>query len=153
MQTMKIETTKKLKMIDLQTDVLKTSKKKYEITDNIVVSLTPESRCVCRSFNKMSVTFQYKTPVRFLIRQSLLIGRTNVCHINGAGNPRWTQEQWNKMWKHSQPIGRTKSVSHQMPKGTRGQFTGSRSTAKRSRFQVNLQPCNENNHCVTSFYS
>lgn len=49
MQTMKIETTKKLKMIDLQTDVLKTSKKKYEITDNIVVTLTPESRCACSS--------------------------------------------------------------------------------------------------------
>lgn len=46
MQTTKIETTKKLKMIDLQTDVLKTSKKKYEITDKEVVTLSPESRCV-----------------------------------------------------------------------------------------------------------
>lgn len=46
MQVTKIETTKKLKMLDLQMDVLKTSKKKYAITSTEVTELTPDARCV-----------------------------------------------------------------------------------------------------------
>lgn len=46
MQVTKIETTKKLKMLDLQMDVLKTSKKKYAITSMEVTELTPDARCV-----------------------------------------------------------------------------------------------------------
>lgn len=46
MQVTKIETTKKLKMLDLQMDVLKTSKKKYAITSTEVTDLTPDARCV-----------------------------------------------------------------------------------------------------------
>lgn len=46
MQVNKIETTKKLKMLDLQMDVLKTSKKKYQITSTEVTDLTPDARCV-----------------------------------------------------------------------------------------------------------
>lgn len=44
MQVNKIETTKKLKMIDLQMEVLRTSKKKYEITDKEIHELAPETR-------------------------------------------------------------------------------------------------------------
>ncbi|KAG4070788.1 hypothetical protein HA402_011014 [Bradysia odoriphaga] len=43
MQVNKIETTKKLKMLDLQMDVLKTSKKKYAITSTEVTELTPDA--------------------------------------------------------------------------------------------------------------
>lgn len=46
MQVNKIETTKKLKMLDLQMDVVKTSKKKYAITSMEVQELTPDARCV-----------------------------------------------------------------------------------------------------------
>lgn len=46
MQVNKIETTKKLKMLDLQMDVLKTSKKKYSITGQEVTELTPDARFV-----------------------------------------------------------------------------------------------------------
>lgn len=45
MQVNKIETTKKLKMLDLQMDVLKTSKKKYEITDSEVQNMSKDTRC------------------------------------------------------------------------------------------------------------
>lgn len=48
MQVNKIETTKKLKMLDLQMDVLKTSKKKYAITTTEVNELTPDARCVLK---------------------------------------------------------------------------------------------------------
>ncbi len=48
MQVNKIETTKKLKMLDLQMDVLKTSKKKYAITSMEVTELTPDARFVIR---------------------------------------------------------------------------------------------------------
>lgn len=44
MQVNKIETSKKLKMIELQAEMLKTSKKKYDITDKEVMSLTPDTR-------------------------------------------------------------------------------------------------------------
>lgn len=44
MQVNKIETTKKLKMLDIQTEMLKTSKKKYEITDKEVGNLSPDTR-------------------------------------------------------------------------------------------------------------
>lgn len=46
MQVTKIETTKKLKMLDLQMDVLKTSKKKYTITTTEVAELPSDARCV-----------------------------------------------------------------------------------------------------------
>lgn len=44
MQVNKIETTKKLKMLDIQAEMLKTSKKKYEITDKEVSTLSPDTR-------------------------------------------------------------------------------------------------------------
>lgn len=44
MQVNRIETGRKLKMIEVQEDMLKTSKKKYEITDNEVSALNPSSR-------------------------------------------------------------------------------------------------------------
>lgn len=44
MQVNKIETTKKLKMLDLQMEVLKTSKKKYTVTDKEVTDLAPNTR-------------------------------------------------------------------------------------------------------------
>lgn len=46
MQVNKIETTKKLKMLELQADMLKTSKKKYDITDKEVSNLATDTRCV-----------------------------------------------------------------------------------------------------------
>lgn len=46
MQVNKIETTKKLKMLEIQAEMLKTSKKKYEITDKEVSNLAPETRFV-----------------------------------------------------------------------------------------------------------
>ncbi|XP_031623322.1 prefoldin subunit 1 [Contarinia nasturtii] len=54
MQVNKIETTKKLKMFELQTEMLKTSKKKYEITDKEVSNLTPDTR-VYSSVGRMFV--------------------------------------------------------------------------------------------------
>lgn len=44
MQVTKIETSKKLKMLDMQVDVLKTSKRKYAITDKEITDLSPDSR-------------------------------------------------------------------------------------------------------------
>lgn len=44
MQVNKIETTKKLKMLEIQAEMMKTSKKKYDITDKEVSNLTPETR-------------------------------------------------------------------------------------------------------------
>lgn len=44
MQVNKIETTKKLKMLDIQAEMLKTSKKKYDITDKEVLSLAADTR-------------------------------------------------------------------------------------------------------------
>ncbi|XP_055309979.1 prefoldin subunit 1 [Sitodiplosis mosellana] len=54
MQVNKIETTKKLKMLDIQAEMLKTSKKKYEITDKEVKNLTPDTR-VYSSVGRMFV--------------------------------------------------------------------------------------------------
>lgn len=44
MQVNKIETTKKMKMIDYQCDVLKESSKKYEITERGITELDPNTR-------------------------------------------------------------------------------------------------------------
>lgn len=44
MQVNKIETSKKLKMLDAQTEMMKTSKKKYEITDKEVANLGNDTR-------------------------------------------------------------------------------------------------------------
>lgn len=44
MQVNKIETQKKLKMLELQAEMLKTSKKKYDITDKEVSNLAAETR-------------------------------------------------------------------------------------------------------------
>lgn len=44
MQVNKIETTKKLKMLEIQAEMMKTSKKKYDITDKEVSNLAPETR-------------------------------------------------------------------------------------------------------------
>lgn len=44
MQVNKIETSKKLKMIEMQIDLLKTSKKKYDITDKEVSQMPEETR-------------------------------------------------------------------------------------------------------------
>lgn len=44
MQVNKIETTKKLKMLEMQAEMLKTSKKKYDITDKEVSNLEPDTR-------------------------------------------------------------------------------------------------------------
>lgn len=44
MQVNKIETSKKLKMIELQAEMLKTSKKKYDITDKEVTNLASDTR-------------------------------------------------------------------------------------------------------------
>lgn len=46
MQVNKIETTKKLKMLELQAEMLKTSKKKYDITDKEVSNLERDTRSV-----------------------------------------------------------------------------------------------------------
>lgn len=46
MQVNKIETTKKLKMLDIQIDVYKNSKKKYDITTKEVQSLSPDTRYI-----------------------------------------------------------------------------------------------------------
>lgn len=46
MQVNKIETQKKLKMLDIQAEMLKTSKKKYEITDKEVSNLAPDTRLI-----------------------------------------------------------------------------------------------------------
>lgn len=44
MQVNKIETAKKLKMLEVQADMLKTSKKKYDITDKEMSNLAPTTR-------------------------------------------------------------------------------------------------------------
>lgn len=44
MQVNRIETGRKLKMIEVQEDMLKTSRKKYEITDKEVSTLNPNAR-------------------------------------------------------------------------------------------------------------
>lgn len=44
MQVNKIETTKKLKMLEMQAEMLKTSKKKYDITDKEISSLANDTR-------------------------------------------------------------------------------------------------------------
>lgn len=69
MQVNKIETTKKLKMLDLQMDVLKTSKKKYGITNTEVTELTPDARCVL--VGVLWVRFQFSEPV----------GQLNLIHF------------------------------------------------------------------------
>lgn len=46
MQVNKIETSKKLKMLDMQVEVLKTSKRKYAITDKEVTDLDADARLV-----------------------------------------------------------------------------------------------------------
>lgn len=46
MQVNKIETTKKLKMLEIQAEMLKTSKKKYDITDKEVSNLAADTRLV-----------------------------------------------------------------------------------------------------------
>jgi len=54
MQVNKIETSKKLKMIEMQVDLLKTSKKKYEITDKEITTLPADAR-VFSSVGRMFV--------------------------------------------------------------------------------------------------
>ncbi|CAD7085923.1 unnamed protein product [Hermetia illucens] len=54
MQVNKIETTKKMKMIDYQCDVLKESSKKYEITERGITELDPNTR-VYSSIGRMFV--------------------------------------------------------------------------------------------------
>lgn len=44
MQVNKIETAKKLKMLEVQAEMLKTSKRKYDITDKEMSNLSPETR-------------------------------------------------------------------------------------------------------------
>lgn len=44
MQVNRIETAKKLKMLEVQAEMLKTSKKKYGITDKEMTNLAPETR-------------------------------------------------------------------------------------------------------------
>lgn len=44
MQVTKIETKKKLKIIELQTDVLKTSKKKFALTESEIERMEPETK-------------------------------------------------------------------------------------------------------------
>lgn len=46
MQVNKIETQKKLKMLEIQAEMLKTSKKKYDITDKEVTNLNPDTQYV-----------------------------------------------------------------------------------------------------------
>lgn len=84
MQVNKIETQKKLKMLEIQAEMLKTSKKKYELTDKEISNLTPDTRFVCRS---SFVFFYYEKPKLNLfninsILQYLFISWPNVCPIN-----------------------------------------------------------------------
>lgn len=44
MQVTKLETSKKLKMLDMQMEVLRNSQRKYVITDKEIVELSPDSR-------------------------------------------------------------------------------------------------------------
>lgn len=44
MQVNKLETSKKLKMIEMQSDMLKNSIKKYDVTDREVTGLSPDTR-------------------------------------------------------------------------------------------------------------
>ena len=44
MQVNKIETSKKMKMIEMQVDMLKTSKKKYDLTDKEVADMPSDTR-------------------------------------------------------------------------------------------------------------
>lgn len=44
MQVNKLETSKKLKMLDMQMEVLRTSKRKYTITDKEVTDLNADAR-------------------------------------------------------------------------------------------------------------
>jgi prefoldin subunit 1 len=54
MQSNKIETTRKVKFIDLQTEQLKKSKQKYELTDKEVATLDPDTK-VYTSVGRMFV--------------------------------------------------------------------------------------------------
>lgn len=71
MQVNKIETTKKLKMLELQAEMLKTSKKKYDITDKEVSNLATDTRFVFHTFF-----------VIFLIRKSIGLLRNSDIHEN-----------------------------------------------------------------------
>lgn len=44
MQVNKLETSKKLKLFEMQSEMLKKSKKNYEITDREVSSMSPDTR-------------------------------------------------------------------------------------------------------------
>lgn len=44
MHVTKLETSKKLKMLDMQIEVLKNSQRKYVITDKEITDLSPDTR-------------------------------------------------------------------------------------------------------------
>lgn len=46
MQVNKLETSKKLKMIEMQGEMLKKSKKNYEITDREISAMSPDTRYI-----------------------------------------------------------------------------------------------------------
>lgn len=50
MQVNKIETQKKLKMLEIQAEMLKTSKKKYDLTDKEISNMSPDTRFVSPHF-------------------------------------------------------------------------------------------------------
>lgn len=58
MQVNKIETTKKLKMLEIQAEMMKTSKKKYEITDKEVSNLAPDTRLILYSSGSLEYKYQ-----------------------------------------------------------------------------------------------
>lgn len=53
MQVNKLETSKKLKMLDMQMEVLKNSQRKYVITDSEIVDLGADSQYVVRSLQPL----------------------------------------------------------------------------------------------------
>lgn len=94
MQVNKIETTKKLKMLELQAEMLKTSKKKYDITDKEVSNLSSDTRFV----SILKIVFRkqnYRECLSHL--QGLFFSRTNVCALVITRNSRRISHKAKKM--------------------------------------------------------
>lgn len=94
MQVNKIETTKKLKMLEMQAEMLKTSKKKYDITDKEISSLADDTRyeewfIVIFTAGFVKLIFHWLFLSFCLYRQSVFIGWTNVCAVNIAQCSHW----------------------------------------------------------------
>lgn len=93
MQVNKIETTKKLKMLELQAEMLKTSKKKYDITDKEVSNLAADTRYVSPSHCLRTIRNDNQSSLihLWLFRlQGIFIGGANVCAVSVAASSRWT---------------------------------------------------------------